>query len=158
MCAPPGRTLESEWLAKDNQETNPITIKPETAEPRGRAVLLGSLTLLLSTQCPFPIKSLALSAHVSPWTIHFQVLDKGPVSGPGSDPPSCNKLTLENEKQIYFCSQEMNIFLKFIVCTFLPFDFLEWKLMNTGKINQEKKWDEQHFCKFHCCYRLRGLW
>ena len=26
--APPGRTLESEWLAKDNPETNPIIIKP----------------------------------------------------------------------------------------------------------------------------------
>ena len=49
---------ESEWLAKDNSETNPITIKPETAshEPRGRAVLLGSLTLLLSTQAPSPNK------------------------------------------------------------------------------------------------------
>ena len=28
---------------------------------------------------PFPIKSLALSAHVSPRTIHFQVLDKSPL-------------------------------------------------------------------------------
>ena len=37
---------ESEWLAKDNPETNPITIKPK---PQGRAVLPGSLTLLLST-------------------------------------------------------------------------------------------------------------
>ena len=33
--------------------------------------------------CPFPIKSLALLAHVSPRTIHFQVLDKSPVLGPG---------------------------------------------------------------------------
>ena len=49
---------ESEWLAKDNPETNPITIKPKTVshKPRGRAVLLGSLTLLLSTQVPFPNK------------------------------------------------------------------------------------------------------
>ena len=30
-----------------------------------------------SDLCPFPIKSLALSAHVSPRTIHFRVLDKG---------------------------------------------------------------------------------
>ena len=28
---------------------------------------------------PFPIKSLALSAPVSPWTIHFRVLDKSPL-------------------------------------------------------------------------------
>ena len=40
--------------------------------------------------CPFPVKSLALSAHVSPQTIHFQVLDKSPVLGHGRGPPSCN--------------------------------------------------------------------
>ena len=41
--------------------------------------------------CPFPIKSLALSGHVSPQTIHFQLLGKSPVLGPGMGPPSCNK-------------------------------------------------------------------
>ena len=45
-------------------------------------------------RCPFPTKSLALSAHVSPPTIHFQVLDKSPVLGPGRGPPSCNKWRL----------------------------------------------------------------
>ena len=40
--------------------------------------------------CPFPVKSLALSALVSPRIIHFRVLDKSPVSGPGRGPPSCN--------------------------------------------------------------------
>jgi hypothetical protein len=40
----------------------------------------------------FPIKSLALSAHVSPQTIHFQVLDNSPLSGPGRGPPSCYSL------------------------------------------------------------------
>ena len=42
---------------------------------------------------PFPIKSLAFLAHVSPQTIHFWVLDKSPVSGPGRGPSSCNSLT-----------------------------------------------------------------
>ena len=80
---------ESEWLAKDNPETNPISIKPKTASQFCRAVLPGSLTLLLSPPgCSFPIKSLTLSAHVSPQTIHFRVLDKSPVSGPGRGPPS----------------------------------------------------------------------
>ena len=37
---------------------------------------------------PFPI--ISLSAHVSPQTIHFRVLDKSPDSGPGRGPPSCN--------------------------------------------------------------------
>ena len=45
-------------------------------------------------RCLFPIKSLALSAHVSPRTIHFRALDKSPVLGPGRGPPSCNKWRL----------------------------------------------------------------
>ena len=88
---------ESKWLAKGNWETNPITIKPHG----------GSLTLLLSSQAPFPIKALALSAYVAPQTIHFQVLDKGPLSGPGMGPVSCKKMTyvkvvkqLEEEKGV----------------------------------------------------------
>ena len=32
--------------------------------------------------CSFPMKSLALSAHVSPQTVHFRVLDKSTVLGP----------------------------------------------------------------------------
>ena len=47
---------KSEWLAKDNPQTNPITIKTQGYEPCGRAVLLGSLTLLLSTWVPLPNK------------------------------------------------------------------------------------------------------
>ena len=42
-------------------------------------------------QCPFPVKSLALSAHVSPRTIHFRALNKSPLLGPGRSSPSCNK-------------------------------------------------------------------
>ena len=61
---------ESEWLAKDNLETNPITIKPEAAS-HVTAVLPGSLNLLLSTRAPLPdeISLLYQSAHVSLWTI-----------------------------------------------------------------------------------------
>ena len=40
---------EAEWLAKDHPETNAITVNT-------RVVLLGSLTLLLSAQVPFPNK------------------------------------------------------------------------------------------------------
>ena len=88
--APPGRTLELEWLAKDNPETNPITIKPQTAS-MWQSCSPGFLyPTALHPGALFPIKSLALSAHVSPQTIHFQVLDKSPVSGPGRGPPSCN--------------------------------------------------------------------
>ena len=67
------------WLAKDNPETNPITIKPEAVSPSQVAELFSWVP---SPSCslprgPFPVKSLALSARVSPWTIHFWVSDKG---------------------------------------------------------------------------------
>ena len=37
---------------------------------------------------PFPIKSFALSVHVSLWAVHFQVSNKSPLSGPGRRTPS----------------------------------------------------------------------
>ena len=58
---------ESEWLARDNLETNPITIKPETtSHVAEQSTWVPSLSCSLP-RCLFPIKSLALSAHVSPW-------------------------------------------------------------------------------------------
>jgi len=77
---------ESEWLAKDNPETNAIAKKPETVSHMAE-----QFSWVLSPYCsppgyPFPIRSLALLAHVSPWAIHFWVLGKSPVSGPGRCP------------------------------------------------------------------------
>ena len=89
---------ESEWLAKDNRETNPITIKPETASHAAEQFSWVPLPCCSPPGRPFPIKSLALSAHMSPWTIHFWVLGKSPVSGPGRGPLSCN-----NAMQGCFC-------------------------------------------------------
>ena len=88
---------ESEWLAKDNPETNPITIKPETASHVTEQFSWVPLPYCFPPRCPFPIKSLALPAHVSPWTIYFQVLGKSPVLGPGRDPPSWNKIAFHRE-------------------------------------------------------------
>ena len=82
---------ESEWLAKDNPETNPMTIKPDTASHVAEQFSWVLLSYCSPPRCPFPIKSLALSALVSPQTIHFWVLAKSPVSGPGRGPLSCNK-------------------------------------------------------------------
>ena len=82
---------KSEQLAKDNPETNPITIKPKTSSHVAELFSWVPLPYCSPPGCPFPIKSIALSAHVSPRTIHFRVLDKSPVSGPGRGPPSCNK-------------------------------------------------------------------
>ena len=88
---------ESEWLAKDNPETNPTTIKPESTCHVSEQFSWVSLPYCSPPGCPFPIKSLALSAHVSPWTIRFRVLDNSPVLGPGRSPPSCN-ITIKIEK------------------------------------------------------------
>ena len=64
---------ESEWLAKDNLEANPITIKPKTLSHVAELFSWVPLPYWSPLRCPFPIKSLALSAHVSPRTIHFRV-------------------------------------------------------------------------------------
>ena len=92
--APPGRS-ESEWLATDNPETNPITITPETASHVTELLSWVPLPSCSPPGCPFPVKSLALSAHVSPRIIHFRGLDKSPVLGPGRGPPSCYIVTAQ---------------------------------------------------------------
>ena len=43
--------------------------------------------LLPSTRRPFRIKSFAWSVLVSSWTIHFRMLDRSPLSGPGRVSP-----------------------------------------------------------------------
>ena len=85
---------ESEWLAKNNPKTNPITIKAEIASHVTEQFSWVPLPYCSPPGCPFPIKSLALSTHVSPGTIHLWVLDKSPVSGPGRGPPSYTIRTL----------------------------------------------------------------
>ena len=82
---------ESEWLARDNLETNPTPIKPETASHVAKQSSWIPLPSCSPPGCPFPIMSPALSARVSPWTIHFWMLDKSPLLGPGRGLPSCNR-------------------------------------------------------------------
>ena len=91
-------------MAKDNLETNRITIKPETASHVAELFSWVPLLYCSPPRCPFPIKSLALSAHVSPRIIHFRVLDKSPVSGPGRGPPSCNNSTYPTPPGVTFGS------------------------------------------------------
>ena len=61
----PRKDSESEWLAKDCPETNPITIKPETASHPAEQFSWVPFPCCAPSRCPFPIISLALSAHVS---------------------------------------------------------------------------------------------
>ena len=67
---------ESEWLVKDNLETNPITIKPKTSSHVAEQFSWVPLPYCSPLGLPFPAESLALSPHVSPGTIHFRVLDE----------------------------------------------------------------------------------
>ena len=94
--------LESVWLAKDNPETNPIIIKPETVSHVTELFSWVPLPSCSPPRYPFPIKSFALSAHVSPRTIHFRVLDKSPVSGPGRGPLSYNNIKSINSLVLSF--------------------------------------------------------
>ena len=60
------RHQERVWIrmiGQSHPETNHH--KTQDCEPRGRAALLGSLTYCSPPGCPFPVKSLALSACVS---------------------------------------------------------------------------------------------
>ena len=67
-----------------------MAIKPKTVSHVAEQFSCVPLPYCSPPGCPFPIKSLALSAHVSPRTIHFWVLDKSPVLGLGKCPPSFN--------------------------------------------------------------------
>ena len=88
----PRKDSESEWLAKDNLESNTITIKSETVSHVAEQFSWVPLPCCSPPRCPFTIKSLALSAHVSPRIIYFQVLVESPLLGPGRGPPPCNSL------------------------------------------------------------------
>ena len=61
---------------RDNPETSAITMKPETASHVAEQFSWVPLPYYSLPGHPFPIKSFALSVRVSPWTIHFQLLDK----------------------------------------------------------------------------------
>ena len=78
---------ESEWLARDSLETNPITIKPKT-EPHGRPVLLGSLTVLLSTHVPLPSEVSCFVNTCVSLDNSFPSVRQEPPLGPRSGPPS----------------------------------------------------------------------
>ena len=110
---------ESEWFAKGNPETNPITIKPETASHLTELFWV-LLPYCSPPRCPFPIKSLALSAHVSPRTIHFWVLDKSPVSGPGRASPFLQHNHLILCHPLSYCLQSFPASGSFQMSQFFP--------------------------------------
>ena len=80
-------------MARDAPETELITIKPESVSHAAEPFSWAPLRCCSLPGRSFLIKALALSAHVSPWTIHFWVLSKNPHLGLGSGPPSRNTIT-----------------------------------------------------------------
>ena len=162
---------ELEWLAKDHQETNPITIKPETTSHVAELVSWVPLPYCSLPGCPFPIKYLALSAHVSPRTIHFQVLDKSPVSGPGRGPPSCNSYLIwilnsgyQDWDSLLNPQVDSNSFIKQIYLAEL---FRRWKLIYVhhlalclySRLSISVNRMERTDC-FHCTiyHLIQGTW
>ena len=70
------------WLARDNPNSpNPTHRKTWDCKPQGRAVLLVSLTLLLSTPASLFNKVFCFVSTVAPWTIHLS-LRQGPTLRP----------------------------------------------------------------------------
>ena len=67
---------ESERLARDNLEINHITVKPETGSHAAEQSSWVPLPCCSPPRRPFPVKSLAFLAYVSPWIIHFQMLTR----------------------------------------------------------------------------------
>ena len=66
-------------------------MKPKAASRVAEQVSCGPSPCCSPPGRPLPIKSLALLARVSPWTIHFQALDESPLSGPGRGPLPATK-------------------------------------------------------------------
>ena len=73
-------------MARDNQETNPITIKLEIASHSAEFSWFPYLQF--STRVPLPNKCFG-STYISSDN-SFSVLDRSPLPGPGRGPPSCN--------------------------------------------------------------------
>ena len=91
QCLCHQKSLESEWLARDNLETNLITIKPKTVSHMSERFSWVPLSCCPPLGCPFPVKSLVLSVCVCPQTIHFPLLDKSSLWSPGRASTSCNR-------------------------------------------------------------------
>ena len=89
-----GRTLSQNHWPETAQKLGPLpTVTPEAGSLVAEQLLWAPLPCHPPPWHLFPIKSLALSAHASPQTVLFGVLDKNPLSGPGRGPPSYNIFT-----------------------------------------------------------------
>ena len=88
---------ESERLARDRPQTHPFTTNPETVNCGSRPP--GPPPSCSLPQRPFPIKSPALSARVSPQTIRLPVLDRRPPVPPAPLRPGRRSLSPQGGRQ-----------------------------------------------------------
>ena len=85
---------QERWLISNNPEAKHIIIKPETAHHVAEQSFWFLLPSCPPPKSPFTIKYFALSVHVSPWTFHFQMLDRSLLSGSGRGPlPAIERYT-----------------------------------------------------------------
>ena len=82
---------ESECLTRDNTETNATTIKREPASHVAEQCSWVPLPCCSPPRCPFPIKSLALSSHVS-LDNSFLSVRQEPTLGPWNGCPFLQQL------------------------------------------------------------------
>ena len=86
--APPGRTLsQNDWQPRNESRHHKTKTATHVAEQFSWVPLSPALHPGVPSQW-----NLLLFQHVSPQTIHFWVLDKSPVSGPGRGPPTATRL------------------------------------------------------------------
>lgn len=130
----------SEWLATDNQETNPITVSPETSHVAERFSSV-SLPCCYLLGHPFPIKaSCFASTSVSP-IIHFWVLSKNLLQALEICPISCNRISYQF---LVLSFKWLHINLK-NTCTYSSLKGWRWG-SKAYKLNYtQKKYATSHF-------------
>ena len=97
MCAPPGRTLSQDDCPETTGNSSHHH-RTGDQEPCGPAVLLGSLTLLLSARAPLPNKVSCFASTCVSSDNSFLSVRQEPALGTRKGPPSCNKRTQRNDE------------------------------------------------------------
>ena len=131
---------ESEWLARNQLHYCKTQDGSHVAEQSS----LVPLSCCSPRGCLFAIKSLALSAPVSPWTIQLQVLDKGPLSCPGRGPPSWS-IPIKSYLGIIITEQNISV-IKYSLPRWLSgkepaCQYRKWRFdLWIGKMSWKRKW------------------
>ena len=120
-------------IGRDNPEINPITIKPETVSHVAEHSSWVPLHFCSPPGCPFPIKSLALSACVSPQTIHFRVSDKSLLSCPGRGSPFLQHINIHGHTMEYYSAIKRNEVMPFAAT------WMDLEIIILSKVSQKEK-------------------